>query len=132
MLPALASGQYMLAARGGTLHRGQIVVLRHPILEDRIFIKRIVGLPNECIRLAGSLVFIDGFRLEEPYLGDSETSYNEQEREWWLGPQEYFVLSDNRSEGRDDSRAFGYIDQDSIVASVWLRYWPPSTWGKIK
>ena len=136
MAPALTSGQYVLAARLGgldrwPLHRGQIVVLRHPILKDRIFIKRIVGMPNECLGLAGALIFIDGFRLAEPYLGDSENSYNEQDREWWLGPQEYFVLSDNRSDGRDDSRAFGYIGQDSIVARVWLRYWPPGAWGKI-
>ena len=132
MLPTLAGNQYVLAAHLGKLHRGQIVVLRHPILKDRIFIKRVVGLPNETIRLAGALIFIDGFRLAEPYLGDSESSYNEQEREWWLGPQEYFVLSDNRSDGRDDSRAFGYIGQESIMARVWLRYWPPRTWGKIK
>ena len=137
MLPALAGSQYVLAAQLGgldrwPLHRGQIVVLRHPILKDRLFIKRIIGLPNECIRLDGTLIFIDGFRLAEPYLGDPESSYNEQEREWWLGPQEYFVLSDNRSDGRDDSRAFGYISQGSIVAGVWLRYWPPSAWGRIE
>ncbi len=136
MLPTLARRQYMLAARlvrldRWPLRRGQIVVLRHPILKDRLFIKRVVGLPNECIRLAGALIFIDGLRLAEPYLGDSESSYNEQEREWWLGPQEYFVLSDNRSDGRDDSRAFGYIGQESIMARVWLCYWPPRTWGKI-
>ncbi len=74
MLPTLAGNQYVLAAHPGKLHRGQIVVLRHPIIKDRIFIKRVVGLPNECIRLAGALIFIDGFRLAEPSLGDSESS----------------------------------------------------------
>ena len=131
MLPTLSNGQYVLAAHRGELRRGQIVVLRNPVLIDRVFIKRIIGLPDECIRLEGDSVFINDSLLEETYLGVSDYCYEGGSKEWWLGPGEYFVLSDNRSEGLDDSRAFGYVNRELILARAWLRYWPPHAWGKI-
>jgi signal peptidase I len=141
MLPALANKHHVLVAPlgafGGQLRRGDIVVFRHPVLPDRVYIKRIIGLPNEDVHLEGKQVWVDGFHLEEPYLGRgticraSTTRRREQIHEWWLGPDDYFLMSDNRHEGQDDSRAFGPVHEGLILGRVWFRYWPVGSWGPI-
>ena len=134
MLPALANRESVLAVRTkfswNRLHRGDIVVLRHPVSNDRAYIKRIVGLPNEDIRLECGLVFLNGDLLEEPYLDGPLTADRTRDREWWTGPEEYFVLGDNRGDSQD-SRAFGPIDRGLILGRVWFRCWPLRSWGRI-
>ena len=134
MLPALANRESVLVVRirlpWNRLRRGDIVVLRHPVWQDRTFIKRIVGLPNEDLRVADGLLYLSGGLLEEPYLDGLFTAGRDGDREWWMGPDEYFVLGDNRSDSHD-SRAFGPVDQRLILGRVWFRSWPPRSWGRI-
>ena len=135
MLPALADGESVLAAStrqpGYELHRGDIVVFRNPVLKERIFVKRIVGLPNEGLRLDGGLVYIDGEALKEPYLAGEPTESLDAHREWWMGPGEYFVMGDNRGDSEDDSRAFGPVDRGLVLGRVWFRCWPLRAWGRV-
>ena len=132
MLPTLADGEAVLAMRpNGCLLRGDIVVLRNPVLNDRTFIKRVVGLPNEVLRLDEGLVYVNDELLGEPYLERSFTEYQGAIREWWMGPDQYFVLGDNRRASQDDSRAFGFVDRRNILGRVWFRCWPPRSWGKV-
>jgi signal peptidase I len=105
-------------------------VLRHPAQQHRFYVKRIVGLPDESIRLQGGLVYVNGSLLNETYLHRRPYQRPEYDREWWLGPEEYFVMGDNRSDSQD-SRAFGPVRQDLIVGRVWFRYWPLRAWGKV-
>ena len=132
MLPALADGQYVLLwhvpSHRNRLRRGDIVVLRHPVWRHQTYVKRVIGLPNEDIRLDEGRVYIGGADLEETYprrpgpLGHAG--------EWWMGPDEYFVMGDNRLNSQD-SRAFGPVAATQIVGRVWLRYWPPRAWGLV-
>ena len=135
MLPALADGESVLAALtrqpGYELHRGDIVVFRNPVLEECIFVKRIVGLPNEELRLDCGLVYIDGEALKEPYLAGEPTESRGIHREWWMGPGEYFVMGDNRGDSEDDSRAFGPVDRGLVLGRVWFRCWPLRAWGRV-
>ena len=128
MLPALASGESVLAVRTkfswNRLRRGDIVVLRHPVWEDRTYIKRVVGLPNEDIRLEKGLVYVAEGLLQEAYVNGPGSGNSDRSQEWWLGPEEYFVLGDNRNDSQD-SRAFGPIGQQLILGRVWFRCWPP-------
>jgi len=134
MSPTLVGGQHVLAGPirvpGGQLGRGDIVVLRHPAQLRRFYVKRIIGLPGENIRLHGTLVYINDALLNETYLNGRTYQRPEYDREWWLGPGEYFVMGDNRSDSQD-SRAFGPVGQDLIVGRVWFRYWPLRVWGKV-
>ena len=134
MLPTLANGQSVLAVRPrfswNQIRRGDIVVFRHPMLADRTYIKRIAGLPGEDLRVEGGLVYLNGVLMEEPYLNGPAANRPEHDREWWLGPNEYFVLGDNRSDSQD-SRTFGPIDRRLILGRVWFLCWPPGAWGPI-
>ena len=72
MSTALADQESVLAVRPrfswNRLRRGDILVLRHPERRDRTFIKRIVGLPNEDVRVDSGLVYLADVLLEEPYI----------------------------------------------------------------
>ena len=132
MLPALADGHYVLLWRGpflrNRLRRGDIVVLQHQVWRPQTYVKRVVGLPNEKIRLDDGRVYIGGAHLEEPYIRFPGTLG--PAREWWMGTDEYFVMGDNRLNSQD-SRAFGPVTAAQIVGRVWLRYWPPRAWGLV-
>ena len=121
MLPALADAQSVLAVRPrfswNRLRRGDVVVLRHPVWNDRTYIKRIVGLPNEEIRVEDGLVYLGGVLLEEAYVEGPVTEPERKFREWWTGEGEYFVLGDDRRDSQD-SRAFGPVDRGLILGRV--------------
>ena len=134
MLPALANRESVLAVRikfcGNRLRRGDIVVLQHPVWKDRTYIKRIIGLPDEDLRLEEGLVYLKGELLEETYLKGPFTAGRDRDGEWWMGPDEYFVLGDNRCDS-EDSRAFGPVGLRLILGRVWFRCWPLRSWGRI-
>ncbi len=135
MLPALARNQYLMVSRL-SYHttrplRGDVVVFRYPNQQGKEYIKRIVGLPGEHIRIEGERVFINGTLLKEPYVDAKDHCDDAYDKEWPLDDAEYFVIGDNRSDSQD-SRSFGPIDQKLIIGRVWIRYWPPSAWGIIR
>lgn len=106
--------------------RGDIVVFRYPRDPSQYFIKRVIGLPGETVEVANGLVTIfneenpDGVILEEPYL---DVEFTAGHKQTVLGPDEYFVLGDNRDSSMD-SRSFGAIRREVIVGRVWLRGLP--------
>lgn len=132
MLPSLTSGESVLAVRlrlpKSRLRRGDVVVLRNPVETGRTSIKRVIGLPNEDIRLKGGRVYINEVPLEETYLNRASAAGRGDGQEWWTGPDEYFVLGDNRNDSQD-SRAFGPVNRQLILGRVWFRCWPPRAWG---
>lgn len=92
--------------------------------EERLFVKRIIGLPGETVSLKNGMIFINGLWLREYYLNEPVTA-GYQENEWVLGEDEYLVMGDNRSPGRsNDGRLFGPIQADRIEGVVRLRIWP--------
>jgi signal peptidase I len=132
MRPNLEEGQYLIVNKiVYRLHppqRGDIVVFNHPRNTDRDLVKRIIGLPGETVRVQDGHVFVNETLLVEPYI-----TYQANARapvEYQLGPDEYFVLGDNRPNS-DDSRRWGALNRDQIVGKVWISYWPPSSWGGV-
>lgn len=108
--------------------RGEIVVFRYPNDPRQYFIKRIVGLPGERIKVSGGQVWVynaehpDGKVLDEhSYLG---AIYTGGERDVQLADDEYFLMGDNRGASLD-SRSFGPVSRSFIVGRVWFRGWPP-------
>jgi signal peptidase I len=114
--------------------RGDIVVFDAPAKVESAcdaggtYVKRIVGLPGEKVSMRSGHVFVDGVRLNEPYL---ETGYRGGESgEWPRSPRDgYFVLGDNRTMSCD-SRRWGTVPRESIIGRADVRYWPPNRAGE--
>lgn len=107
--------------------RGDVIVFRYPNDPSQYFIKRIVGLPNETIKISGGKITIingenlNGFILDEKnYLPES---YTQGSVDLVLSENEYYLLGDNRSSSLD-SRVFGPINGSAIIGRTWLRGWP--------
>ena len=114
--------------------RGDIIILRPPTNNSTDFIKRIIGLSGERILIRSGVVYINGHRLHEPYLPEEWVN----DANWpdnsstgrLLGPDEYFVMGDNRNRSQD-SRFFGPISRDRIDGKAWFRIWPLDHFGNI-
>lgn len=132
MLPVLAHRESVLVAptRNG-LRRGDVAVFERPGGLGGIYVKRVVGLPGEDLQLAEGRVYLDGQLLEESYLKSAvDGADGEKNREWFNGPDEYFLLGDNRADS-NDSRAFGPVPEKLIKGRAWFRCWPPTRWRPI-
>lgn len=105
--------------------RGEVVVLRAPVIQKEYYLKRVIGLPGEKIKIENNKVIIyndefpQGKVVEEKYLDEATTGSLSVQ----LGPEEYFVMGDNRNESYD-SRKFGAISKNSIVGRTWVRGYP--------
>ena len=101
--------------------RGDIIVFRFPGSgPPRDFVKRVIGLPGEEVELRNGLTYVDGARLEEPYLNSRDRSTMSPAR---MGEAQYFVMGDNRRNS-DDSRAWGAVPEANILGKVSMVYWP--------
>ncbi|OGD87601.1 signal peptidase I [Candidatus Curtissbacteria bacterium RIFCSPHIGHO2_01_FULL_41_11] len=129
MLPNFYDGELLLTEkvtyRLYKPDRGDVIVFRAPSSQNVDFIKRVIGLPGEKIRIEDGSVFINGEKLAEPY----ETQPTTGTVEVAIGNDQYFVLGDNRN-ASSDSRSFGPISKDSIRGRTWLVYWP--LWKSVK
>ncbi len=105
--------------------RGDVIVFRYPNDPDRFFIKRIIGLPYEQIRIQDEVVTIinerypEGITLDEPYRGSPMTGTTRLT----LQEGEYFVMGDNRN-ASSDSRIWGPLPADHIVGRALIRIFP--------
>ncbi len=110
------------APRFEDLKRGDIVIFHHPYEPGKRLIKRVIGLPGETIRLDDGRVFVNGDRLDEPYLeGRFQDGYNMRSVE--LDAEHYFLLGDNRGTS-NDSRNMGPISRDAIVGKALVLFYP--------
>ena len=133
MRPVLAHGEVLLVGGVGeseALRRGEVVVVREPAGRAGEYLKRVVGLPGEEVRIVDGLLFVDGNHTRESYLGGLPSSVGLGETAWTLGMSEYFVMGDNRAHSTD-SRHFGPVLHSAIAARVRLRCWPLSRLGRI-
>lgn len=133
MLPNFDTDQFIIVSRLSYLFdepaRGDVVVFHYPRQQERDFIKRIIGLPGETITIQNGRVYVNGERLEEPYI-DRFCPGTRCDGTWEIGPDEYFVLGDNRGSSQD-SQDFGPVERQYMVGRAFLRYWPPSDWAII-
>lgn len=98
------------------LKHGDIIIIKAPT-ENKLYIKRVIALPNDTLVLENEDVIVNGTKLDEKYIKNTTHYYTNS---MTLASNEYFVLGDNRDHS-DDSRYFGPIDKDSIIAKVKLK-----------
>jgi len=144
MLPSFESGEYVLtdkvSYRVGEPKRGDVIVFHAPEPANCTagtgcdFIKRIIALPGESVEVKSNGLYINDEKLLETYIPDTyETSAGAftRDRKVVLGPDEYFVVGDNR-EHSSDSRSWGPIARSNIVGKAFFRYWPAEKIGLIE
>jgi signal peptidase I len=104
---------YRLPRRGAQLCGGQ---------EGMTFLHRIVGLPEERVAVRGGLAYVNGEQLSESYVSRDRRG-GPPSAARTLGPKQYFVLGDNRSQSCD-SRVWGTLPRDRIIGPRIATYWP--------
>ena len=111
--------------------RGDVVVFDPPVTSEKPYIKRVIGLPGETVEIRDGAVFIDGDKLEEPYVEDGITDCGQRDCEAvTLAEGEIFVMGDNRRNS-SDSRVFGPVEIDAVQGKAWVVYWPISEVGRV-
>lgn len=115
--------------------REEPIVFHYPKDPRQFFIKRIIGLPGERVSIQKGKVMIanaaypEGFTLDEVYL-NPPGRLTRPDAAITLGPQEYFMLGDNR-DFSSDSRIWGALERKFMVGRVVFRAWPVARFGLI-
>jgi len=136
MVPTFRSGDYLITEKIsyklGSPKLGDIIVLKNPRNESQDFIKRVIAVPGDTIKIENNSVFINGGVINETYLPAGTITYPgaflTESSEIKAGPNQYFVLGDNRNHS-SDSREWGSITKQEIVGKAFFRYWPPKSIG---
>lgn len=130
MVPSLNSGEFIivnrLAYKLGNPSHGDVIVFRFPRDPNQEFIKRVIGLPGDEIRILGGTVSVNGQRMEEDYIA-APPGY---QGEWRVPEGTVFVLGDNRNNS-SDSHDWGPVPLGDIIGKAVFVYWPPNQWGLI-
>ncbi len=110
--------------------RGDIVVFRYPRDPSKSYIKRVIGMAGDKIRIDAGLVYVNGQPLAEPYV-PAEYVDARSYPEFTVPPDSYFVLGDHRSMS-NDSRDFGAVNQSFIYGKAVFGYWPMEKMGRVR
>ena len=112
--------------------RGEVVVFKSPKNPDIDFIKRIIGLPGETVKLNNGRIYINGVLLEENYLPKNLLTpgsyFLGEGRVVTIPDNNYFVMGDNRT-GSSDSREWGTVKKEEFIGKVFFRYFPFDRFG---
>lgn len=134
--------------------RRDIIVFHYPVDPTQHFVKRVIGVPGDRLRMVNKKVFINGEPLEEPYVHFLEPANNlfrddfprtdiptvNLEGSWWLQMRklvedgelivpegQYFVMGDNRDDSQD-SRYWGFVPKENIIGRPLVIYWSVQDW----
>ncbi|HKG21091.1 MAG TPA: signal peptidase I [Blastocatellia bacterium] len=112
------------------IERGDIVVFWFPDDPSKSFIKRVIGLPGERVRVERGQVFINGRPIDEPYLAPERNRSARTYGEIEVKNHYYYVMGDNR-DASNDSRSWGLVPEKYIYGKAMFRYWPMPRIGSL-
>jgi signal peptidase I len=131
------------------IRRGDIVVFHYPVHPEQAFVKRVVAVPGDRLRLINKRVYVNGTALDEPYvqyITNLRDPYRDDfprtevpdygvDAKWWkemprlvedhqliVPSGHYFVLGDNRDDSQD-SRYWGFVPRENIIGRPMMIYW---------
>ena len=112
------------------IERGDIIVFHYPRDPSKSFIKRVIGVAGDRIRIESGLVYVNGKPLEEDYVAQAYA--DERSLDDVIVPSNsYFVLGDHRSMS-NDSRDFGPVPAEYIYGKAVFGYWPADKMGRVR
>jgi signal peptidase I len=134
MLPMLKDQDRLfinkMAYRVGEIHRGDVVVFLYPHDHTKSYIKRVIALPGDDLRIDRGLVYVNGKQIAEKYV--PRRFEDERSQPEMMVPQhEYFVMGDHRSIS-SDSRDFGPVERGLIYGKAAFVYWPMDQAGVVR
>lgn len=139
MLPDFHDKEYVLtdkiSYRLRLPERGEVIVFKAPNNLGKDYIKRIIGKPQDKVKIADGKVFVNNQVLEEDYLLlDVKTfagSFIKEGVSYEVPSDTYFLLGDNRMNS-SDSREFGFVKKADIIGRSFFVYWPPQAFSIIQ
>lgn len=132
MYPSFEDGEFvftnLLVQRFSNPGRGDVIVFQSPSNEEKDFIKRIIGIPEDRVSISQGNVYLNGQKLDESdYLSQEIKTYGgpflREGQEVIVPAQSYFVLGDNRYNS-SDSREWGFIHKRHLIGKSFFVFWP--------
>jgi signal peptidase I len=111
----------------GEPKRGDVIILHPPSDPKAVYIKRIIALPGDTVEVKGGAVYVNGTKLDEPYIKEPPAYTLHKEI---IPENEYFVLGDNRNNANDSHNGWT-VPRQNIIGKAWLIFWPPGEWGLV-
>ncbi len=117
----------------GSIHRGDTIVFKYPNDTTKSYIKRVIGLPGDRIRIVEGQVWVNDKPLKEDYVAREfrDPSTWRDGKDQTVGPEEYFVLGDHRNSS-SDSRAWGDVPAKLVYGKAVFVYWPLDKMGRVE
>ena len=144
MLPNFVDGEYLLTDKltykFSLPKRGDVVVFKAPPTEpcaetECEYIKRIIGVPGDKVKVEKGLVYLNGKLLDQGFLKSEVVSmpgaFCKEGQEVVVPKNSYLCFGDNRPHSRD-GREFGVIDKSLIVGRAFFKYWPAKSFGIVE
>lgn len=136
MFPNFHDGDYIItdkvSYRFGDPKRGDVVVFKNPKDDSQEFIKRIMAVPGDKIRVEDGRLYLNDKLINEPYLKSTVVTnpgaYMQEGQDVTVTPGHFITIGDNRPNS-SDSREWGLVIKDKIIGRVFLRYWPQNAIG---
>lgn len=145
----LEDGERLWMWKLGKIDRFDVVIFPEPFQREedpnRLYVKRVIGLPGDTIASKGDRLLINGKEMEEPYLEEKADEYKQGQGQFFTqdfdmteltGEQvvpegKLFVMGDNRRNSLD-SRSFGFIDEEDVLGEATFIYWPLAEFGSLE
>ena len=135
MEPSLQIGDRLLAHKFFNVDRGDVFVFKYPLDPEKDYVKRVIGLPGDVIRVEDKRVYVNGELLDEPYVVHRDTLIRSDVRDQYgpvtVPPDSLFVMGDNRDSSAD-SRYWGFVPEENLVGEAFIVYWPLGRLGLIR
>lgn len=131
MSPCLEDGEIVVTLKRSDFEQGDVISFYY---NNKILVKRVIAFPGDWVNLdAEGNVFVNGQKLEEPYLADKAYGDVNIQLPYQVPDGKYFVMGDHRSTSADSrNTAVGCVAQEQIVGKMVLRVWPFSAFGPIE
>lgn len=113
----------------GDINRGDTVVFWYPKDPTKSYIKRIIGIPGDIVKVDDGVVYVNGNRLYESYVPQEYRDFDSH-APVHVGPEEYFVMGDHRISS-NDSRNWGVVPRSYIYGKAVFVFWPPDHIGTV-
>lgn len=130
MTPTLDEGEIVISVKGSSFQQGDIVAFYY---NNKILVKRLIAMPGDWVDIDEfGNVFVNGEKLEEPYLTEKALGDTTIELPYQVPESRYFVMGDHRATSVDSrNTAVGCVAEEQIVGKIIFRIWPFSSFGNI-